>query len=127
MRFLVVLGFCGARRLGAFSEMPSRPVGATDVNSVGGELAARKFGGLVGEYIYAYVMRISRCLFAALFLRRIWRARIMQSSDALLLREMVGESLDFLARGAPTMGEERGRSRSAHSDYSRCSKIGLSQ
>lgn len=68
MHFLMVLGFCGARR-------PLQK-DATDVNSVGGgELAARKFGGLVGEYIYAYVMRISRCLFAALFLRRIWRAR----------------------------------------------------
>lgn len=35
-----------ARRAGML-----RPADATDVNSVGGELAARKFGGLVGEYL----------------------------------------------------------------------------
>ncbi|KYQ58952.1 hypothetical protein ALC60_02108 [Trachymyrmex zeteki] len=71
-----------------------------------GELAAWKFGGLVGKYIYAYVMRISRCLFTALFLQRIWRARRYALCKVpTLLWGTLGESLDFLARGKPTTSE----------------------
>lgn len=56
--------------------------------------------GLVGRYIYACVMRISRCLFAALFLWRIsanaWR-RYALCKVPTRGSPGNGKSLDFLA------------------------------
>lgn len=65
------------------------------------ESAARKFDADSSVYIYACIMRISRCLFAALFLRRI-STNVAQTHYALckvptLPRGTVSESLDFLA------------------------------
>lgn len=67
------------------------------------ESATRKFDADSSAYIYACIMCISRCLFAALFLWRISTnvARIHYAlcKVSTLPRGTVSESLDFLACG----------------------------